>query len=282
MVDTPILYKITKIIPENKFVKTFWLEPLYLTKKIGNSAPGQYLMLWLPDLAKKTNKYNKRVFRILDQIPMSISDRNREKIAITVKNLGPTTNELHKYSTGRYVGVTGPLGNHFKVLGQKLLLVAGGMGLAPLRFLIKTIKKNNAHVSIDLLLGFKNVNELFFINELNKYCDSIHIVTDDGSHGSKGFVTDLLPEVFNSHDQIFSCGPEKMMKIVLNFSLKNQIPAQFSLERFMHCGIGVCGFCSLDGLLVCNDGPIFDSNILKDLKEFGKIRRTCSGRKEKV
>ena len=95
-------------------------------------------------------------------------------------------------------------------------------------------------------------------------------------------MTELLPDVYDGHDQIFSCGPEKMMKTVMNFALQKNINAQFSLERFMHCGIGVCGFCSIDGLLVCKEGPIFDSITLKDIKEFGRIKRTSNGSKKEI
>lgn len=278
MFDTPIIYKISNIIIENKSVKTFWIEPFDNRIKQTKPKPGQYVMLWLPFLAEEKNQNINNTIKIKDQIPMSISDWKNNKIALTIKNLGPTTNELHKYEIGRKIGIIGPLGKPFKIKGNKILVVAGGIGIVPLHYLIKSM--HNKKIKIDLLFGVKTKDELFFIKKLKPYCSSLNITADDGSCGCKGIITDLLPKIYDGHNHIFSCGPEKMMKCVLDFSLKNKIPAQFSLERYMHCGIGVCGFCSLDGLLVCKDGPVFNSVKLKNIKEFGIVRRNNAGCKD--
>jgi len=277
MVNTPILCKIKEIIPENKLVKTFWLEVLKKKNPFSKPEPGNYVMVWLPEPAINYNKLNNHTFKVVDQIPMSISDFHRGKIAITVKNVGLTTNELHQYKTGRYIGIIGPKGNSFNIIGKKLLVIGGGMGIAPLHFLVKTVKRKK--LEVHSLIGVKSSEELILMDDIEKYSDSLHITTEDGSKGSACVVTDKMESLCNEihPDQIFCCGPEKMMRIVLKFAISMNIPAQFSLERYMHCGIGICGFCSIGNLIICRDGPIFDSDILAKIDEFGKNRRDISG-----
>ena len=106
------------------------------------------------------------------------------------------------------------------------------------------------------------------------------ITTDDGSAGEKCQCHEVLGEIAKKgkFSQILCCGPELMMKEVLDISVKENIPAQFSLERYMKCGIGICGSCSIDpgGLLVCKDGPVFNSEMLRDT-EFGRYKRDAAG-----
>ncbi|MCX9015285.1 MAG: dihydroorotate dehydrogenase electron transfer subunit, partial [Candidatus Methanoperedens sp.] len=106
------------------------------------------------------------------------------------------------------------------------------------------------------------------------------VATDDGSAGMKGYVTGLLDDVdAGKFDMIYCCGPEPMMKKVLD-----RVPpekAQFSLHRYFKCGIGVCGACCIDGLRVCKDGPVFRGDVLKET-EFGKFKRDGCGCKVKV
>jgi dihydroorotate dehydrogenase electron transfer subunit len=105
------------------------------------------------------------------------------------------------------------------------------------------------------------------------------ITTDDGSCGHAGFAVDLLDQV-KGYNEIMSCGPEKMMKAVLDFATTVNLPAQFSLQRYIKCGIGLCGSCCIDphGLRVCTDGPVFTSEQLLQ-SEFGYYTRDASGRK---
>lgn len=266
----PRRFKITKIKNENQHIKTFYLESF--DKKIINPNPGNYVMIWLPFAVDKNIKLYS------DEKPMSISDIDgNNNIAITVKKVGTFTRELHKYKEGMQLGITGPLGNHFIIKGKKLLFIGGGTGIAPLRFLSKITKQKN--LKKYAIIGAKTKNELLLIDDLKKHCNDVVITTDDGTIGKKGFATNYLSELNNSFsfDQIFCCGPEVMMKKVLDFALKNKIDAQFSLERYMYCAKGLCGFCSIDGLRVCKDGPVFDSNTLSKVKDFGKKIRTKEG-----
>lgn len=264
----PKRFKIIKIVNENPYVKTFHLKSF--EKKISEPKPGNFVMVWLPYSPNNNSKFDS------DEKPMSISDYYRNCIAITVKKIGNFTNEVHKLKVGMELGITGPLGNFFKIKGKKIILVGGGVGIAPLRFLAKSAKNNH---EIYAIFGAKTKSEVLQIKGMEGNFKKILIATDDGTFGKMGFATDFLDEFCKNFEfeEIFCCGPEIMMKKVLDFAIKNEIPAQFSLERYMYCGKGLCGFCCVDNKRVCKDGPIFDSETLSKIKDFGRKRRTKEG-----
>ena len=271
---TPVAAKIIKIIHENQLVKSFYLSEIEGISKIisKNAKPGNFLMLWIPE--SKDSEFDSDA---LDNIPMSISDCHNDIIKITVRKSGDTTKELHKYSEGDLIGIMGPFGRGFSLEGDNILLVAGGIGIAPLQFLAKCAK--NTGINIYLILGARTKNELLLVKEMERICDEIFITTDDGTEGMKGYAPDIVTKICDLYniDYIYTCGPEIMMKKILDISLKINIPAQFSLERHMHCGIGVCGFCSINNFYVCRDGPVFHTNELKNVSEFGFSFRTPDG-----
>jgi dihydroorotate dehydrogenase electron transfer subunit len=84
----------------------------------------------------------------------------------------------------------------------------------------------------------------------------------------------------NAEIMVYSCGPEFMIKGVLDTCRRFKLPVEVSLERYMHCGIGICGFCTINGLRVCKDGPVFSGKQLRDVKDLGKFRKTSSGKNE--
>jgi len=110
--------------------------------------------------------------------------------------------------------------------------------------------------------------------------------TDDGSFGHKGFCTECLLETLSSQkiDMVYCCGPEVMMKKVLDICREKGIPAEMSLERYMKCGFGVCGSCCLEGTgwRVCRDGPVFTSEQLSKVTGFGREKRDAAGRRVNV
>jgi len=105
--------------------------------------------------------------------------------------------------------------------------------------------------------------------------------TDDGSYGKKGFTTQVLEEELKKKkfNMVYTCGPEIMMKKVIDICNKHKIPCEASVERFMACGFGICGKCMVNDKIVCKDGPIFTSKQLKNMDEFGKSARLKSGKK---
>lgn len=230
-----------------------------------DTSPGQFFMIWIPRV---------------DEIPMSVFYIDKKVKGITFKRVGDATNALFELTDGDRIGVRGPYGNGFKIYGERILFVAGGTGIAMITSTVKKAidKKKKATV----IIGAKNRDELFFENRIKNYGAEIYVSTDDGSKGYKGFATDLAKEILNDNkfDLILTCGPEKMMKKL--FEMSQNIPFQASLERYIKCGFGICGQCCVGkGLRVCEEGPVFDEKMLKDIEDFGVYRRDATGRKVK-
>ncbi|MBN2734141.1 MAG: dihydroorotate dehydrogenase electron transfer subunit [Methanomicrobiaceae archaeon] len=252
MIEIPsFAVKITDIIEETPSIKTFVFDREF------EFSAGQFCMIWVPGV---------------DEIPMGLSSGN----AITVQKVGEATSALFSLDIGDTIGIKAPLGNGFS-LGKKVLAIGGGVGAAPLRPL--ALKKQ----CDTFLLGSRNSTEILYENELSSITD-LHIATDDGSFGHHGFVTELMQNIdLLSYDTVCVCGPEIMMANVLRVLQTNNIAerGQFSLVRYMKCGVGICGSCCLDnsGLRVCKDGPVFTGDVLLESKEFGKYSRDASGRR---
>jgi dihydroorotate dehydrogenase electron transfer subunit len=227
--------------------------------------PGQFLMVWIP-------RY--------DELPMAISYLGAVK-GITVHDYGDATHAFATFSAGDRIGVRGPYGNAFRLEGEKVLAVGGGSGMASMIAAIEAFAQQGAHVVT--AVGAKSAAELLFVERANS-AGEVHIATDDGSRGFAGFAPALAQKLVEREkfDQILTCGPERMMKAVVDLAKKHQIPVQASLERYMKCGIGICDACSLDDQLVCLDGPIFTREQLEGLEEFGRFRRDKSGRRVPV
>jgi len=255
----PKITKIKDIKKENSNVKTLFFD---FPKK---THPGQFFMIWVPTI---------------DEIPMSISYIENDVKGITFKRVGDSTNFLFELKVGDKLGIRGPYGNGFKIKGKKVLFVGGGTGIATLTPTVENAI--NKKILATVVLGAKNKSELFFEDRLNNYGVDLQISTDDGSKGFKGFTTDLAKELIvkEKFDSIITCGPEIMMKKL--FDISKDISFQASLERYMKCGIGICGQCCVGkGLRVCEEGPVFDRKTLKNIEDFGIFKRDASGRKIK-
>lgn len=228
--------------------------------------PGQFLMLWVPGAG---------------EAPFSVSRYDGNLMSVSVRKAGEVTSALHKMKAGGLAGVRGPYGNGFKLKGDQIALVAGGCGAAPLLYLANIAHRENKKVHF--FVGAQSKNDVLFRDELEKYGD-LHVSTNDGSLGHKGFPTEIFAEIVNKQeiDAVYTCGPEKMMKSVLDICRERKIPMQASLERHMKCGVGICGACTLDGLCVCRDGPVFDDKLLARMKEFGTWKRDACGVKKQL
>ena len=153
--------------------------------------------------------------------------------------------------------------------------------MPPLLFLAKMAKEKK--IDVTAIIGARTSEFLIYEKELKKLGCKIMISTDDGSKGHKGFSTHVLEEVLKKEktDCIYSCGPELMMLRVADLAKHHKIDCQLSLERFMKCGFGICGQCCIDGsgVRICKDGPVFDGKEVLGFSEFGKYRRTSSGKR---
>jgi len=252
--------KVTDILGlknENKKVKTIKFKH---PEKI---VPGQFYMIWIPGV---------------DEIPMSVSFIENKVKGITFKKVGDATNALFKLKKGDKIGIRGPYGNGFKIEGKKAIFVAGGTGIAMIAPAVVHALKNNINSTV--IIGAKSKEELFFEKRLKNLNIKLYVCTDDGSCGEKGFTTDILEKIIKNekNPRIYTCGPEIMMKkIVEKFT---DIPIQASLERYMKCGFGICGQCTIgEGIRVCKEGPVFGGETLRKIDDFGKYKKDASGKK---
>lgn len=201
--------------------------------------------------------------------PLSIHQlADNVKLAFLFTVVGKGTHWLSQRQAGDNIDLLGPLGNGFSIhpTSRNLLLVAGGIGIAPLCFLAQ--EALNQGCSARLLLGASTASQLYPQNFLPAEAELI-ITTEDGTAGRKGMVTDLLPDFVGWADQIFACGPTSMYRNMAEQKLLRAKSPQISLEVRMGCGRGVCYGCTVktkSGLKqVCTDGPVFDlADILWD------------------
>lgn len=192
--------------------------------------------------------------------PISICEKDDETITFVYAAIGTGTKEFAKLSAGDYIQLTGPLGNGFNLdedLGS-VALVSGGIGTAPMLELAKRIRANKDDIVMDLYAGFRD--DIYLVNEIKDYVNTAYVSTNSGNHGHKGFVTDLL-EV-EKYDTVLCCGPEVMMKKVVEMCKEKNIKVFVSMEKHMACGVGACLVCTCktkDGhKRTCKDGPVFD------------------------
>ena len=179
--------------------------------------------------------------------------------------VGRGTKFLSTLKAGATLNILAPLGNGFSTnYSSKILLVGGGMGIAPLLSVAETLRE------VEILIGGRNKDEVtFWIREFAHLpaVRSIFVITDDGSYryGRKGFVADYLPEIMSSskYSAVYTCGPEVMMYGVALEAIANGLPCEMSFESRMACGLGACLSCSIDTVngrkKVCKDGPVFDA-----------------------
>lgn len=194
--------------------------------------------------------------------PFGIASTKDGIVKIFYRVVGKGTKFLSEKKVGEKLNILGALGNGFntKIYG-KILLVGGGMGLAPLLSAAEKLDE------VDVLIGGKNKSEaILWYKEFRPEVKNFFVTTDDGSLGRKGFVTDLLTSVLSTEDYsaVYTCGPEIMMREVAFESMARDLYCEVSFERRMACGLGACLSCSIDTAhgrkKVCKDGPVFDAN----------------------
>ena len=222
------------------------------------------------------------------EAPISITSPPTQKgcFELCARNVGVVTNELHKLQAGDPIGIRGPYGRGFDVKefeGKDIIYVAGGLGLAPLRSLIKTTLSaglRDQFGRITILYGAKNPSELLFANELREWGERSDVecmVTvdraDEAWRGHVGVITTLfkkLDRVKAPDTMVAVVGPPVMYKFaileVLMFGI-SESQIRLSLERRMKCGVGKCGHCQINGVYVCQSGPVFSYSEVKGLRE---------------
>lgn len=200
--------------------------------------------------------------------PISINyvDRERNELWLLVAMVGEGTKALGKLQVGEKVNVLFPLGNGFSPVrqsGEEVLLVGGGVGVAPLLEYGKYLKQNGARPSF--LLGARTQKDLLEL-DMFRAIATVYITTEDASEGEKGFVTQHSILEQKRFDRISVCGPKPMMVSVAKYAREKDIPCEVSLENMMACGLGACLCCvekTVKGnVCVCKEGPVFNINDL--------------------
>jgi anaerobic sulfite reductase subunit B len=227
-------------------------------------APGQFTML--------------TVFGV-GEVPISVSGADEPQIAAerdggtlvqTLRAVGAVTKALHDAEAGAVVGVRGPFGAGWDLAtarGHDVLIVAGGLGLAPLRPVLRAVlARRELYRRVSVLVGARTPADILYLDELEQISNAYVAVTvdspDDQWDGKVGVVTTLLAGAVFAPDEAvaYVCGPELMMRFTADALVRHGIAGdriQLSLERNMRCGVGLCGHCQLGPLIVCRDGPVF-------------------------
>ncbi|WP_017796609.1 dihydroorotate dehydrogenase electron transfer subunit [Oceanobacillus kimchii] len=210
--------------------------------------PGQFVHIYIPGHTLRR--------------PISIAavDPSTASVSLVFKAIGEGTKQLSNYQSGMQIDVFGPNGNGFSIdisEDERVLLIGGGVGVPPMYHLAKRLSEETS-IDIVSVLGFQTKNAVFYEEEFNRIGET-YIVTDDGSYGTHGVVTDIVGQ-FKDRTQYFSCGPLPMLRAVK--SKLSHIPGKVSLEERMGCGVGACMACVLPTVdnhykKICSEGPVF-------------------------
>ena len=199
--------------------------------------------------------------------PISINfvDRTNNELWLLVATVGEGTKTLAKLQSGDLLNCVLPLGNGFTPAhsGENVLLIGGGVGVAPLLYMGAEMQQ--AGIEPTFLLGARTAQDLLMVEDFKRY-GRVYVTTEDGSAGEKGFVTNHSILSQESFDRISTCGPTPMMKAVARLAKEKGIFCEVSLENLMACGLGACLCCvektTAGNVCVCKDGPVFDSKRL--------------------
>lgn len=239
-----------RILANKAIIPEIWMMTFAVPSIAQAARPGQFVNVRVPG----GQTFLRRPFGIAD------ADREKGTLTIIYRLVGKGTAEMKNLQPGQTLSVEGPLGEGiFTTTPGKVLIAGGGVGLAPLIFLAKSLTK-----PIVLVAG-KTAVETFWTEFFTPYAEKIYVATDDGSKGIKGFAAQALPVILaeNTIDRVSVCGPTMMMKTVAAEAEKAGIACEVSLEKRMACGIGVCLGCTFENKLdgkrykVCADGPVF-------------------------
>jgi len=258
--------------------QTFKIEKI---KKIGDdliqiqfdkelkNKPGQFVFTWLPN--PERNRAEK---------PFSTVTSN--PLTILVRKVGNHTSHIYNLNVGDTVKIRGPYGNHFPIIqNQPYFLIGGGTGIAPISFLAEELNKLENKPTT--FYGCSDESQIALKDKLEKNSKELFIATDNGSYGYNGFITNCLEEQIENYPEeaiACICGPEIMAKIIVNIISKHRPKwkVYISIERYMKCGMGICGSCAIDGKRACVDGPIFELTEIKN-GDFGHATRDKYGGK---
>jgi anaerobic sulfite reductase subunit B len=267
---TPAPFRVSKRRRETKDTWTLELEPLAGEPLL--PAPGQFAMLYAFGVG---------------EVPISVSGDGDGPLVHTVRGVGAVTGAICAARPGAVLGVRGPFGNAWpvaSVTGCDVVIVAGGIGLAPLRpALYHVLQRRGEYGDVALLYGSRTPEDLLYRRELERWRGRFDLqvdVTVDNAgpewHGRVGVVPKLVGDArFDPGSTVaLVCGPELMIRLSADALLARGVPANriyVSMERNMRCGLGHCGHCQLGPTLVCRDGPVYRYDEIAALMEVREL-----------
>jgi dihydroorotate dehydrogenase electron transfer subunit len=263
-----MMYQLQATVVKNKSVSpsVFYLE-LAIPGIAALLRPGQFLHI--------------RIGTGVDPLlrrPLSVNRVVKNNVAILYKVVGKGTRILAEKCPGEKIDVLGPLGNGFSLKPDPAILMCGGMGIAPLVFAAESLRgllRKKTEGDIIAFVGMNTKKELLEISTLKKLGCAVHIATDDGTQGYKGFVSELLEQylsrckALSPQLHVYACGPLPMLRALQGIAVRYGLSGQVSVDEMMGCGVGACLGCVIktrapDGAAVykriCKDGPVFDIN----------------------
>lgn len=260
MSDTMKTYPVVDVKTHHPEMRSY-----YFSQIDDHIQPGQFFNLWLPGV---------------DEKPFSVSDVYQGMMEITVKAVGSFTRAFMAVKRGDLVGIRGPFGKGF-TMHQHALLIGGGMGIVPLRYLARKLREKGFH--FEVILGGRTEKDIPFITEFSEWAPTTY-VTEDGSMGYQGLVTQYIRDIIGRSklSHIYSSGPEGMLVRVMEETSAQGLDYEISFERYMKCGIGICGQCVVDGsgIRLCKEGPVLNREEAEKVTEWGMAHRDATGRRK--
>jgi sulfhydrogenase subunit gamma (sulfur reductase) len=268
--------EITNVFSLTRMEKLYQIQLVDPTERAGFAfQPGQFVMLELPGLG---------------DAPFSISSSplRHGDLELCIRAVGNMTRFLDRVGRGTMVGISGPFGTHFpveKMVGEDILLIAGGLGIAPLRSpVLAILEQRSRYGRVDIIYGARRPSELLFGYEYamwRRFDVGLEIIVDQeepGWQGPVGLITEILkerigagdPDALRQRTSAIVCGPPVMFRFVCDLLVQAGVPMEkifVSLERRMHCGRGKCCRCNIGSTYTCLDGPVFDYWSVLNLKE---------------
>jgi NAD(P)H-flavin reductase len=266
----PVPFRVAERRRDTSDTWTLALEPVDAGFAV---APGQFVMVWAFGVG---------------EVPISVSgppEQPGESVVLTVRDVGAVTHAICAFELGGVLGLRGPLGNGWPVEaaeGGDLVVVAGGIGLAPLRpVVLHALARRPQFGAVSVLYGARTPLDLLYMDEISRWRDELAVeVTVDAADtswtGRVGVVPKLVEQAEFRPEKVsaFVCGPEVMIHFTVVALRERGVPDErifLSLERDMRCGVGLCGHCQLGQTLVCRDGPVYTQAQVARLMEVREL-----------
>ena len=237
-------------------------------RQYARSVPGQFVMV-------RSSGFDPLLPRPFSIHRLIKKEDSVAGLELLYKVVGKSTRELSLRQAGDSLSMTGPLGKGFEILDKisNIKIAAGGIGVAPMVFLVQALKELKQDLSsVEVFIGGRTKADLLCLDVFSDMGMPLRVTTDDGSSGDQCLVTDPLSAsvVENRPDIIYACGPMAMLDCIAGIAEKHQVCCQVSIETMMACGMGACLGCAVEGrkndkryLHACKDGPVFDTRDLK-------------------